>query len=211
MKTLLSAVLFLAIFFFSCKKNSHTPHTVTLQPSNNNDERHILGNNNGYDQSTHATELDAAAWTVNGNIVYVRGLFRFDLSSIPANATVTSAKLSLYSNPTPLNGDLVHANSGPDNSMYIQRIVSSWTPSTTNWTNQPSTTTSDQVLIAHTSQSLLDLTDVDVKNLVVTMQSSSNYGFMIRLQNESIYNIRDFCSSTYSDASKHPKLVVTYQ
>jgi len=185
--------------------------TLTLQPSNNSDERHILGNDNGLDQSTHATELVASAWTINGVTVYYRGLFKFDLSSIPANATIVSAKLSLYSNPLPLNGDLVHANSGTDNSMFIRRITNSWDPPTTNWANKPSTTATDQVSIPHTSQSFLDLIDIDVKNLVVDMQNSGNYGFMIMLQNDVIYNIRDFCSSTNADATKHPKLVITYQ
>ncbi len=185
--------------------------TVTSQPSNNNDERHIFGNNSGLDQSTHATELDAAAWTTGGETIYIRGLFKFDLSSIPANATIVSAKLSLYSNPTPLNGDFVSANLGPDNSMFIRRITNNWTPSTTNWLNQPPTTTTNQVSIAHTSQAFLDLIDVDVKNLVVDMRNSNNYGFMIMLQNEVIYNLRDFCSSTYPDASKHPKLEINYQ
>jgi hypothetical protein len=185
--------------------------TLTLQPSNNNDEKHLLGNNSGYDQSVHATEIDASAWTISGVTVYLRGLVKFDLSSIPANATIVSAKLSLYSNPTPLNGDLVHANSGTDNSMFIRRVTNSWDPQTANWSNQPSTTPTDQVSIPHTSQPFLDLIDIDVKNLVVAMKTSGNYGFMIMLQNEVIYNIRDFCSSTYSDASKHPKLVITYQ
>jgi len=185
--------------------------TLASQPDNNNDERHIFGNNTGIDQSTHATELDAAAWTTGGITIYIRGLFKFDLSSIPANATITSAKLSLYSNPTPLNGDFISANLGPDNSMFIRRITNSWTPATTGWVNQPPTTTTNQVSIPHTSQAFLDLIDIDVKNLVVDMQNSGNNGFMIMLQNEVIYNIRDFCSSTYPDASKHPKLVVTYQ
>jgi K319-like protein len=185
--------------------------TLTLQPTNNPDERHILGNSSGYDASTHAPELDAGAWTIGGVTIYVRGLFKFDLSSIPANATITSAKLSLYSNPTPLNGDLVNANSGPNNSMYIRRISDNWDPTSTVWSNQPATTTLNQVSIPNTSQSFLDLIDVDVKSLVIDMRSSGNYGFMILLQNEVIYNIRDFCSSTYPDAAKHPKLVVTYQ
>jgi len=185
--------------------------TLTLQPNNNANERHIFGNNNGYDQSTHAPELDAATWTAGGDVVYVRGLLEFDLSNIPANATILTAKLSLYSNPTPLNGDLVNANSGTDNSMFIRRVISDWVPSTTNWLNQPATTTSDQVSIPHTSQAVLDLEDIDVKNLVAAMQNGGNYGFMLMLQNEVAYNIRDFCSSTYSDATKHPKLVITYQ
>lgn len=184
--------------------------TLTLQPANNDNERHLYGNGT-IDQSTHAPELDAATWTAGGETVYVRGLFKFDLSSIPASATILSAKLSLYSNPTPANGDLVHANSGTDNSMFIRRVTTDWIPASTNWLNQPSTTTTDQVSIPHTNQSLLDLVDVDVKNLVVAMQASGNYGFMIQLQNEVIYNIRDFCSSTYPDATRHPKLVIVYQ
>lgn len=185
--------------------------TLSLQPSNNPDERHLFGNNNGVDQSNHAPELDAATWTSGGDIVYVRGLLKFDLSSIPANATIVTAKLSLYSNPTPLNGDLVHANSGTDNSMFIRKVTSDWIPSTTNWLNQPSTTTVNQVSIPHTSQQFLDLIDIDVKDLVAAMKNSGNYGFMIMLQNEVTLNIRDFCSSTYPDATKHPKLVITYQ
>jgi hypothetical protein len=95
--------------------------------------------------------------------------------------------------------------------MFIRRITSYWDPQLTFWSNQPSTTTTDQISIAHTNQSSLDLIDIDVKNLVVAMKNSANYGFMISLQNEVVYNIRDFCSSTYPDAAKHPKLVVTYQ
>jgi hypothetical protein len=170
-----------------------------------------LGNYNGLDQSAFAPELDAGAWTTSGITMYIRGLFKFDLSSIPANATIVSAKLSLYSNPTPLNGDFISANLGPNNSMFIRRITNSWTPATTGWVNQPPTTTTNQVSIPHTSQAFLDLIDIDVKNLVVDMKNSGNNGFMIMLQNEVIYNIRVFCSSTYPDASKHPKLVVTYQ
>lgn len=184
--------------------------TLTLQPANNPNERHILGNNSGINQGDSPTEFNAAAWTTGGAPITLRGLFKFDLSSIPASATILTAKLTLYSNPTPLNGDLINANSGPNNAFYIRRITANWTPATTAWLNQPTTTTTDQVSVPHTNISLFDVVDVDVKNLVSGMVSGNNYGFMISLQNETPYNIRCFCSSRYPDATKHPKLVITY-
>jgi hypothetical protein len=184
--------------------------TLTLQPSNNPFERHLLGNAT-MDQSTHAAELVAATWTTGGQTIYVRGAFGFDLSSIPSNSTIISARLTLYSNPTPQNGSLTVPNEGPANAMLIRRITNSWDPLSTFWLNQPSTTSTDQVVIPHTSQSSLDLVDVDVKNMVATMVSSGNYGFKIQLQNEVIYNMRNFCSSTHAQTSKHPKLVVVYR
>jgi hypothetical protein len=191
--------------------NASPIQTLTLQPANNPNERFILGNSSGFNSGDSPTEFSAVAWTIGGVPVTGRGLFRFDMSAIPAGATILTAKLSLYSNPTPLNGDLVNANSGTNNAFYIRRIISNWVPASTDWLGQPSTTTTDQVAIAHTTQSMLDLVDVDVKNLVTAMYSGSNYGFMINLQNETFYNMRNFCSSRYPNAAKYPKLVITYQ
>jgi hypothetical protein len=191
--------------------NPSPVQTLTLQPNNNINEVHfgVVGSTPMTDPM--APELCAGAWTISGSLFILRGAFKFDLSSIPTTATILTAKLTLYSNPTPLNGDLINANSGPNNSMVINRVTSSWTAATMNWFTQPSVTTVDQLSIPHTNQSFLDLVDVDVKNMVATMVSGNNYGFMIRLQNEIIYNDRDFCGSRYADVSKHPKLVITYQ
>jgi len=184
--------------------------TLTLQPSNNQFERLLFGNT-VQEQSNHAVELTAATWTVSSQIVFVRGAFGFDLSSIPSTATIISARLTLYSNPTPLNGSLTVPNEGAANAMMIRRITNSWIPASTFWLNQPSTTATDQIVIPHTSLPSLDLVDVDVKNMVATMVSSGNYGFMIQLQNEAIYNMRNFCSSLHAQSTKHPKLVVDYR
>ena len=187
--------------------------TLNLQPDNNPTEVHIWGNSSGLDQSTPTShELGAAEWTYNGQNIGIRAAFKFDLSSMPSNAVIISAKLSLYSNPNALNGDHVNPNYGTDNSMFIQKITTSWDAATVNWIHQPATSNTNQISIPSTTLPTLDLIDIDVTKLVNDMvTNNSNYGFMIRLQNEILYNSRIFCSSKYPDATKHPKLVVVYQ
>jgi hypothetical protein len=184
--------------------------TITLQPSNNPYEVMLAAYNSGGDLTNpHSISYEADAWTIGGSPVTVRSVVRFDLSSIPSNAKIISARLSLFSNPTPMNGDLVNANSGPDNSLFIQQIISSW-DSTVKFQNQPATDPNSQILIPTTNQSFLDLIDIDVTSMVQSMVSTGNYGFKLRLQNENYYNSRQFASSKHSDASKHPKLVIEW-
>jgi hypothetical protein len=185
--------------------------TLSLQPTGNPTEVHIWGNSTDREGSTPLSpEIGAAAWT-DGSVVAMRALLQFDLSSIPASATIVSAKLTLYSNPAPLNGDGIHANSGTNNAMLIENVVTAWQPGSVKWINQPGVSATHQVAIPATSQSLLDLTDIDVSQLVMDLVKNSNNGFSLRLQTESIYNSRIFCSSKYPDDTKHPKLVIQYE
>lgn len=183
--------------------------TLTLQPAINPVELNfaVRGTTS---VCNYGIELDAGAWTWGGEALLLRGATKFDLSSIPPTATVLSAKLTLYSNPTPINGDLINANSGSNNAMWIRRLTSGFTMFST-WAMQPATETATQVLIPHTSAPTLDLVDIDVKNMVSAMVSGGNYGLMMGLQNETAYNIRQFASSQHPNAAKHPKLVVVYQ
>ncbi len=185
--------------------------TLTLQPSNNANDIHIAFINGGNGTNPGALEFSGGAWTSGGTPLFTRGAFKFDFSSIPASATILSAKLTLYSNPTPTNGNLVDANSGSANALFLERITSSWNPATVTWANQPGSDAASQVSIPHTSLPFFDLVDIDVTSLVAAMSATNNYGFKIRLQNEVAYNIRIFASSRHSDATKHPKLVITYQ
>ncbi len=187
--------------------------TLNLQPANNPNERQITFFN-GSDASTTGTpDIPIEAWTNGGGPYTVREAIKFDLSTIPANATIISANFFLYSYPSPtLNGNLTDANFGTSNSFTIQLITSNWTPSSTGWNTQPSTTTTNQVVASHTSSSTLDL-NLDVTNMVKSMVNSNvNYGFFMKLQNEVTYNSRIFVSSfntSYPD--KRPKLVIVYQ
>jgi hypothetical protein len=187
--------------------------TLTLQPNTNPNEVAIAGNDYGYEATNPQwTEVLAQAWTKGGEPLMTRNALAFDLSGIPANATIERAELSLYSSPYPQNGDLVHANFGPDNTLLIQRITTPWNAGSARWTNQPSSTTEDQYIAPLTTSSFLDLTDIDVTAMVAKMISSNqNYGFLIKLQTEHTYNSRIFCSSRYSDVTRHPKLIVVYK
>jgi hypothetical protein len=191
--------------------NAPVQQTLVLQPANNPSEVLIEGGATIIGNDPQPPELPAGAWTNGGVLIIFRSALKFNLSSIPSNSTIISAKLSLYTHPAPLNGDHVNSNSGSNNSMFIRRITSNWTPTSFTWPTQPSVTTSNQVSIPHTNVGFLDVTNIDVKNLVSDMHALGNNGFMLGLQNEVIYNIRVFGSSYYSDSTKHPKLVVVYQ
>jgi hypothetical protein len=188
------------------------PTTISLAPANNPFEFEYTGTATNTDESpgSSSPELGAEAWTIGGALALVRSSFQFDMSTLPVNIPIASAKLSLYSTPTPLTGNLSTPNAGTANAMYIRRISNSWDPATTLWPTQPGTDTTGQILIPQSNLAAQDLINIDVTGLVRKMLSSGNHGFMIRLQTEAIYNSRIFCSSKYSDASKHPRLVINY-
>ena len=209
--------LFLFIFFLlagACKKHSITYKTLTLQPTDNPTEYDIiqLGDSDQADQSGPTTaSIQAFAWTKNSATYLDRGLLEFDLSTIPSSAVIDSAFLYLYSNPSPITGDMINANSGSDNSFVLQQVTSQWSTSTVSWANQPSTSSSNQIVVASTTLPQLDL-NLDVASMISSMvKNKANYGFLLKLQNEVVYTSRIFVGSrntAYPD--KHPKLEIWY-
>ena len=193
--------------------NPAVQQTLTLQPANNANEM-IIANYNGADQSGGSRpDLPIEAWTVNSLPLTIRGAVKFDLSSIPSNATIISANLYLYSYPPPsLNGNFVDANYGTNNTLIVQQILTNWSVATTNWFNQPVTSSTNQIVVPSTTQSLLDL-NLDVTSMVSSMVAgNANYGFFLKVQNEVIYTSRIFVASYNTIyAAKRPKLVVVYQ
>jgi hypothetical protein len=193
--------------------NPAVNHTLSLQPSNNPNEVTLV-NNNGTDASgAGRPDMPVEAWTSGGNPYTTREILKFDLSSIPQNATIVSANFYLYSYPSPTsNGNLTDANFGTANAMTVQQVTSSWTPGSITWFSQPSTTTTNQVIAPQTSQSVLDL-NLDITGMVASMvNSNSNYGFLLKLQSETTYNSRIFVSSNNTSyTTKYPKLVIIYQ
>lgn len=151
-----------------------------------------------------------ASWTCQGSPCTDRSLLRFDLTSIPANATIITAYLSLFADltqtvsPTPMYGIA--------NTSLIQQITSSWIENSVIWNTQPTVSAIGQIILVQSSTPFQDYLNIDVAALVSGWVASpaSNYGMLMRLQNETYYNAMIFASSDNADSSKFPELTVTY-
>ena len=101
------------------------PQTLTLQPNNNPYEYQVTILN-GQDATGPGPEISIDTWTSSGQPWTLRDIFKFDLSTIPAASTIISANLYLYSNPQPTTGNLIDANYGTNNSLYLQQVTVDW-------------------------------------------------------------------------------------
>ncbi len=173
----------------------------------------LLDGGQDFTQLGSTDDIVLTAWTRGGGSFDVRSLLKFDFSSIPAGAKVISANLYLYSYPAPMhNGNLVNANFGTNNSFVVQQITSAWTFPGITWHNLPGVNTTNQLVVPHTAQSMLDL-NLDVTNMVSSMvDGNANHGFLLKLQDQNAYTSRIFVSGkTTVHTAKKPKLVVVYQ
>ncbi|MCB0819893.1 MAG: DNRLRE domain-containing protein [Bacteroidetes bacterium] len=137
-----------------------------------------------------------------------RGLIQFDLSGIPSGATIISASLFLFKIP-PI-GTLVNHTIG-NNTCFIQRVTNAWNEINVTWNTQPSAVATDQATLAPSVTGDENYT-VNVTQLVQyhVNNPSQNFGYLFRLEDESINRIMMFTSDVYPDQSLHPFLNVVY-
>lgn len=188
--------------------NAAVQQTITIQPANNPNDTHV----DSYNLTGGAgdTEVEMAAWTIGGATTFWRSFIKFDQSQIPANSTIINATLYFYTKPAPHGIDPANGHSGSTNAFYVERITSNWNPAAFTWSTQPATTTANRVIVPQSTSSTADVT-INVTGIVQDMVTNGNYGFAFRLQNEAIYNARQFASSFYTNAALRPKLVITFQ
>lgn len=210
----------------SCKKKKSnvvnpTTHTVTLQPGSEGQDTYVskIDNNasDGNNNLNFSNEIVMGRWTAAaGGLASFRSYIKFTgLSAIPANATVTTAKLYLYgksSSVTFPNGNSSYPGSAnAENSSLVKRVVGGdWNQTTLTWNTKPGTTDVGQATITASNLQWNYNTVVDVTDMVKEMiaHPSTNYGFCIQLANESPYRSLIFATSEATDPSSRPKLVV---
>ncbi len=187
---------------------SNAQTTITLQPDSaggKDAEIALIVPNNNYGNSGKCSPY---AWTQNSILNVVRPLIEFDLSNIPANATITDAKFTLFYNPN--YAPLTQHNGS--NAFWIKRITSTWTENTVTWNTQPTTTSINQVSVPQSLSPTQDYIDIDVTALVQDMinNPATSFGFMLQLQNETPYADVMLASSDNIDKTLHPKIQITY-
>jgi hypothetical protein len=127
-------------------------------------------------------------------------------------ALLISAELSLYNDSTSASLNGQHSTLTGSNASYLKRVIDPWNEFETTWSTQPATTTVNQVLLPATTNPHQHFTNINVLALVNDMiaNPTTSFGFMLILQDETPYRALVLASSDHPDATRHPKLVITY-
>ncbi|MBD3637580.1 MAG: DNRLRE domain-containing protein [Crocinitomicaceae bacterium] len=154
--------------------------------------------------------IQTEAWTTGGSAFLSRSFIGFSLAGLPANSTVTSAKLSLFYGPQG-DGD-PHSTLSGSNASIIERILDNWGENTVTWNNQPTTTPTNSVTLLASTSNTQDYINIDITSMVLDEigEGGNEVGLMIRLETEAYYRRMVFGSSDNPDTTIHPMLVIEY-
>lgn len=116
--------------------------TIVLQPDSELGKDALLRENDPNGNHGISSEFISYDWTFSG--IESRGfsVIQFDLSSLPANAIIIEAKLSLYHNTK--SGS---AGQAGNNACYLKKVTSNWDENLVTWNTMPTSITTDQVLL----------------------------------------------------------------
>ncbi len=206
-------ILFITIMLFILDSSilmSQTTVTVYTSKDNSPDE---------YYPTTNYGSCDRVFLT-GGTGTRGRGMFRFDLSSIPPGTTITSGTLYLYR--------ILGTGSGNVN---VHRIINDWTEGTapcngtvgmvsnwnqraagTNWTTAGGDFDSNVEASTFVSTTTYTTHTWDIKNLIQNWVNGvyPNNGLLIKHADESAYNQITFATREYTGTANDARLVITY-
>ncbi|HEX5001860.1 MAG TPA: DNRLRE domain-containing protein [Bacteroidia bacterium] len=203
LKTLFIALLSFVINFIpGVVTILHAQNVLTLQPDGAAGKDAVISSIAGETSVNYGNDFDFMCQSYP----YKRGLIQFDLSSIPSNATVISAYLSLYAYNLPgVGGHQVAAYSHT----YLYALYQAWDEATVTWDNQPGYSYANYTEFPVADSVDQDFLDIDVRNLVQSSVSfpASNFGYLLSQGNGGRLV---FGSSENPDPLLRPKLVVTW-
>ena len=153
----------------------------------------ILSNNPSNNYGTYTTLLVYS----NTNGLTYRSALQADLSSLPSDAVISSAKLHLKK-----------ANNNNAN-IVLERFTADWNEMQITYSNQPGVEPGSIVTptIASNGDYVFDVT-TDVINMHNGIQN--NYGWLMRGNDERVFQYKSFYSRDYSNVSYRPYVEVTY-
>lgn len=176
------------------------------------------------DVQTTPPELPVVAWTYNAvgcGYGYQRSFLKFNnlLSSIPATATIDSVFLSLFgfsSSLTMPQGNSNFQGSGYNgygtNEVLVERVQSPWNRTTLTWNNQPSSVSTNSVLIPKSNKQFNYNVTINVTGMVKDMFAAGvSNGFILKQQIEVYYRSMGFYSCYATDTTKIPYLTIYYR
>jgi len=180
------------------KQVAGTPATVPIRPSTADTylRQDVPGSNNGILTTVcverHATQAR-------------RGLIKFDLSSIPAGATINSAQLELYCTVAP----------GAAQTLNLHEVTSSWTETGATWTNMNSgfDSTILSTVVGGTAAGWKTWTGLGPLVQSWVSGTKNNYGVMIKCGSETgtTAYLYQFASNNYTtNTAYRPILRVNY-
>jgi fibronectin type 3 domain-containing protein len=131
----------------------------------------------------------------------VRGLIRFDLSSIPAGSTINSAVLQLNA----------VAQTGTNRTENLLQVTSTWAEGTVTWDTAPSASGTASGTLS-TGSTLGTKTSTDITTLVQGWfgTPSTNYGVLLQDGTESNNVYWNFSSRENGTAANRPQLLINY-
>jgi hypothetical protein len=156
-----------------------------------------------------ATALDVRSYQTTVLVLTTtrnrRAFVKFDLSScsIPTNAAVRTATLSIFLSAAP----------NQNRTWNIRRVTGSWTETGVTWSNQPATAVTNSATVATGTTSNVTLQAnvlTDVAAFVAGTQTNNGWRFSDSVENSSTERLGQFRSREHGTASQRPSLVVTY-
>lgn len=202
--------IFILLFIFALQL-LYGQKSLILQPSGLEGQDALIDSLNPDLNYGQAEDLTIMNWQKEGRKGVTRALLNFNLSQLPPDALILSAKITFTSQISLTFGG--SAIDDQSSETWIRRITSPWTESTVTWNNQPKTTRQNEVQMRSNNFLVEVFPNVDITGLITDAfkDQENSFGIQIRLVEEDSPNRRlVLASSDVLSKNSQPRLVILY-